>query len=47
MKFIKINITEEEFKELEDYGTVWYRNEGKIIAIEIDDKTTLNLVVAK
>ncbi len=47
MKFIEVQVTEDEYKALESYGTKWHRTGRKIIAVELveAEDVTLNFVL--
>jgi len=47
MKFIEVQVTEEEYKALEPYGTKWIRTGRKVIAVELVEaaNVTLNFIL--
>ncbi len=44
MKFIEVQVTEDEYEALKPYGTKWIRTGKKVIAIEIGGEVTLNFI---
>jgi len=47
LKFIEVQVTEEEYDALKPYGTKWIRTGRKVIAVELveADDVTLNFVL--
>ena len=47
MKFIEVQVTEDEYEALKPYGTKWIRTGRKVIAVELveADDVTLNFVL--
>lgn len=48
MKFIEVQVTEDEYEALKPYGTKWIRTGRKVVAVELveAEDVTLNFVLS-